>query len=125
MAIIDFRDVIDGVIENLLHVKSWNSARRHEARCRTTQIVRREVGERMLIGLKRPHRIEMTPMRDGVKPYTVIILPRGAKDAPIVPTRTPNNAGRPVSNTDPSLEALLREADTEFVRVRIRNTRPK
>jgi len=79
----------------------------------------------VLIGLKRPHRIEMTPMRDGVKPYTLIILTRGAKDAPIVPTRTPNNAGRPVSNTDPSLEALLREADTEFVRVRIRNTRPK
>jgi predicted acyl esterase len=25
-------------------------------------------------------------MRDGVKPYTVIILPRGAKDAPIVLT---------------------------------------
>jgi hypothetical protein len=54
-------------------------------------------------------------MRDGVKPYTLIILTRGAKDAPIVPTRTPNNAGRPVSNTDP----------TEFVRVRIKNTRPK
>ena len=79
----------------------------------------------VLIGLKRPHRIEMIPMRDGVKPYTVIILPRGAKDAPIVLTRAPNNARRPVSNTDPSMEALLPEADTEFVRVRIRNTRPK
>jgi predicted acyl esterase len=79
----------------------------------------------VLIGLKRPHRIEMIPMRDGVKPYTVIILPRGAKDAPIVLTRTPNNARRPVSNTDPSMEALLQEADTEFVRFRIRNTRPK
>jgi hypothetical protein len=45
--------------------------------------------------------------------------------APIVLTRTPNNARRPVSNTDPSMEALLPEADTEFVRVRIRNTRPK
>jgi len=68
---------------------------------------------------------EMIPMRDGVKPYTVIILPRGAKDAPIVLTRTPTNARRPLSNTDPSMEALLPEADTEFVRVRIRNTRPK
>ena len=67
----------------------------------------------------------MIPMRDGVKPYTVIILPRSAKDAPIVLTRTPTNARRPFSNTDPSMEALLPEADTEFVRVRIRNTRPK
>lgn len=67
----------------------------------------------------------MIPMRDGVKPYTVIILPRCAKAAPIVLRRTPNNARRPVSNTDPSMEALLPEADTEFVRVRIRNTRPK
>jgi len=36
----------------------------------------------VLIGLKRPHRIEMTPMRDGVKPYTVIILPRGCQGRP-------------------------------------------
>ena len=70
-------------------------------------------------------RIEMIPMRDGVRLYTVIVIPKGAKDAPIVLTRTPNNARRPVSNTDPSMEALLPEADTEFVRVRIRNTRPK
>jgi len=36
MTIIDFRDVIYGGIENLLDVKSWNSARCHEARCRST-----------------------------------------------------------------------------------------
>ena len=34
----------------------------------------------------------MIPMRDGVKLYTVLIIPRGAKDAPILLTRTPYNA---------------------------------
>jgi len=34
----------------------------------------------------------MIPMRDGVKLHTVIILPRGAKAAPILLTRTPYNA---------------------------------
>jgi len=45
--------------------------------------------------------------------------------APIVLTRTPDDARRPVSNTDPSMEALLPQAHTEFVRVRIRSTGPK
>jgi len=34
----------------------------------------------------------MIPMRDGVKLHTVILLPLGAKDAPILLTRTPYNA---------------------------------
>ena len=34
----------------------------------------------------------MIPMRDGVKLYTVIVIPKGAHDAPIVLTRTPYNA---------------------------------
>ena len=34
----------------------------------------------------------MIPMRDGVRLHTVILLPRGAKDAPILLTRTPYNA---------------------------------
>jgi predicted acyl esterase len=33
------------------------------------------------------------PMRDGVKLHTVILIPRGAKSAPILLTRTPYNAG--------------------------------
>ena len=37
-------------------------------------------------------RVEMVPMRDGVKLYTVIVIPKGAKNAPIVLTRTPYNA---------------------------------
>ena len=34
----------------------------------------------------------MVPMRDGVKLHTVILVPRGAKGAPILLTRTPYNA---------------------------------
>ena len=34
----------------------------------------------------------MIPMRDGVKLHTVIIVPKGAKSAPILLTRTPYNA---------------------------------
>ena len=37
-------------------------------------------------------RVEMVPMRDGVKLYTVIVIPKGARNAPIVLTRTPYNA---------------------------------
>ncbi|TAL28607.1 MAG: glutaryl-7-ACA acylase, partial [Phenylobacterium sp.] len=39
-------------------------------------------------------RVEMIPMRDGVKLYTVMIIPKGARDAPILLTRTPYNAKR-------------------------------
>jgi outer membrane protein TolC len=37
-------------------------------------------------------RVEMIPMRDGVKLYTVIVVPKGATHAPILLTRTPYNA---------------------------------
>ncbi len=37
-------------------------------------------------------RIVDIPMRDGVKLHTVILIPKGAKDAPILMTRTPYNA---------------------------------
>jgi putative CocE/NonD family hydrolase len=36
----------------------------------------------------------MIPMRDGVKLYTVIVIPRGAKSAPMILTRTPYNASK-------------------------------
>ncbi|MEX2137801.1 MAG: CocE/NonD family hydrolase [Pirellulales bacterium] len=36
----------------------------------------------------------MIPMRDGVKLHTVILVPKGAKDAPILLTRTPYDADR-------------------------------
>jgi putative CocE/NonD family hydrolase len=37
-------------------------------------------------------RVEMVPMRDGTKLYTVIVTPKGAKGLPILLTRTPYNA---------------------------------
>jgi uncharacterized protein len=61
-------------------------------------------------------RVEMIPMRDGVKLYTIIIIPKGAHDAPIVLTRTPYNASERVSNDNPSMLALLPETDSDFVR---------
>jgi putative CocE/NonD family hydrolase len=36
----------------------------------------------------------MIPMRDGVKLHTVLLVPRGAKRAPIILTRTPYNASK-------------------------------
>jgi putative CocE/NonD family hydrolase len=41
-------------------------------------------------------RVEMIPMRDGVKLFTVIWIPNGAHSAPIVLTRTPYNAAKHV-----------------------------
>src|ERR1041384_6041790 len=35
---------------------------------------------------------EMIPMRDGVKLHTVILTPKGARNAPILLTRTPDKA---------------------------------
>src|SRR5580698_10326987 len=43
-------------------------------------------------------RVEMIPMRDGVKLYTVIVIPKGAKNAPILLTRTPYNASAQLSH---------------------------
>ncbi len=47
-------------------------------------------------------RTEMIPMRDGVKLHTVIIVPKGAKNAPILLTRTPYDADSLTSHTDSS-----------------------
>src|ERR1700691_2236438 len=54
----------------------------------------------------------MIPMRDGVKLYTVIVLPKGAKDAPILLTRTPYNATeRAARNDSPQMMAILPQGD--------------
>jgi uncharacterized protein len=42
----------------------------------------------------------MIPMRDGVKLHTVIVLPKGAKNAPILLTRTPYSATAQISHTE-------------------------
>ena len=41
----------------------------------------------------------MIPMRDGVKLHTVIVIPKGAKHAPILLTRTPYSASAQVSHS--------------------------
>jgi putative CocE/NonD family hydrolase len=61
-------------------------------------------------------RVEMVPMRDGVKLYTVIVIPKGARDAPILLTRTPYNAAKRaarVVNATRVVDALP-EGDTVF-----------
>jgi uncharacterized protein len=44
----------------------------------------------------------MIPMRDGVKLHTVILVPKGAKNAPILLTRTPYDANALTSHTHSS-----------------------
>ncbi|MDH7972031.1 CocE/NonD family hydrolase [Sphingomonas sp. AR_OL41] len=62
-------------------------------------------------------RVEMIPMRDGVKLYTVIVIPKNAVNAPIVLTRTPYNAAARASRSDsPSMLATLPLADEPFVK---------
>ena len=58
----------------------------------------------------------MIPMRDGVKLHTVIVIPRGAKNAPIILTRTPYVAsGRAQRNLSPHMLSLLPQGDEVFV----------
>src|SRR5207249_7073920 len=58
----------------------------------------------------------MIPMRDGVKLHTVIVLPKGAKNAPMILTRTPYNASkRTERNASPHMLALLPEGDEVLV----------
>jgi len=58
----------------------------------------------------------MIPMRDGVKLHTVIVVPRGARNAPILLTRTPYNASqRMARNNSPHLLAILPQGDEVFV----------
>ncbi len=62
-------------------------------------------------------RVEMIPMRDGTKLYTVIVYPKGITNAPIVLTRTPYNAkGRANRSDSSSILATLPLADEMFVK---------
>ena len=64
-------------------------------------------------------RIEsMVPMRDGVKLFTLILIPDGAAGKmPIVLTRTPYNAGNRASRThSPDIAMVLPAADEALVR---------
>lgn len=58
----------------------------------------------------------MIPMRDGVKLHTVIVLPKGARNAPIMLTRTPYDAsGRTERLSSPHMKDLLSAGDDVFV----------
>jgi putative CocE/NonD family hydrolase len=58
----------------------------------------------------------MIPMRDGVKLHTVIVLPKGAKDAPLVLTRTPYNASKRAARSEsPRMLAVLGLSDEVLV----------
>ncbi|MGH9494973.1 MAG: CocE/NonD family hydrolase, partial [Candidatus Sulfotelmatobacter sp.] len=59
----------------------------------------------------------MVPMRDGVKLFTVIWVPKGAHDAPMVLTRTPYDAAHHVGAPDAShLIDALPLAEKNFVK---------
>ena len=57
----------------------------------------------------------MIPMRDGVKLYTVIVVPKGAKHAPMLLTRTPYNASQRIERAQSmTMLAALPLADELF-----------
>ncbi len=57
----------------------------------------------------------MVPMRDGVKLYTVIVVPKGARNAPILLTRTPYDAkGNASRNYSGKRSAILPVGDEVF-----------
>ena len=60
-------------------------------------------------------RVEMIPMRDGVKLYTVIWIPKGAKGAPIILTRTPYNAAKHMRTETASMKTTLSLEAEPFV----------
>ena len=62
-------------------------------------------------------RVVMVPMRDGTKLYTVIVVPKGATNAPIMLTRTPYNAKSRANRSDSnSMLNTLPLADEAYVR---------
>jgi putative CocE/NonD family hydrolase len=57
----------------------------------------------------------MIPMRDGVKLHTVILVPKEAKNAPMLLSRTPYSAtGRTTRNKSPHLVATVMQGDEVF-----------
>lgn len=61
-------------------------------------------------------RVVEIPMRDGVKLHTVIVIPKNAKHAPILLTRTPYNAdGRAERTVSSTMRNLLPMGDEVFV----------
>lgn len=62
-------------------------------------------------------RVEMIPMRDGVKLQTFILVPKGARNAPILLTRTPYNASaRSQRSNSTSMVNAVQLGDEEFAK---------
>ena len=60
-------------------------------------------------------RVEMVLMRDGVRLYTVIVVPSGARNAPILLTRTPYNAAGRASRAESTrMVGMLPQGDEVF-----------
>ena len=58
----------------------------------------------------------MIPMRDGVKLFTVLVIPKGARNAPIILTRTPYHAANRAKRfTSPHMLATLPMGDEGLV----------
>ncbi len=58
----------------------------------------------------------MIPMRDGVKLFTAIVIPKGAQHAPIILTRTPYHAAERAKRfVSPNMLATLPLGDEVFV----------
>lgn len=58
----------------------------------------------------------MVPMRDGVKLFTVVVVPKGVTRGPILLTRTPYNAAKATTRTTtPNVAGIVPVADKEFV----------
>lgn len=61
-------------------------------------------------------RVVMVPMRDGTKLYTVIVVPKGARNAPILLTRTPYDAANRAKRMEsPNMRDILPQGDEVFV----------
>src|SRR5690606_6585758 len=62
-------------------------------------------------------RVEMIPMRDGVKLQTFIVVPKGARNAPILLTRTPYDASaRSRRSNSASMVNAVQLGDEEFAK---------
>ncbi len=58
----------------------------------------------------------MIPMRDGVRLHTIIVVPKGATQAPILLTRTPYDAsGHIQRNQSPHVQAIVPHGDDVFI----------
>jgi uncharacterized protein len=88
------------------------------ARAQTKQSAPMKIGDDQIGHEFRPpaveynydRRVVMVPMHDGIKLFTIIFVPKGAHDAPIMLTRTPYNAAAHVRNhSGPPARTLMDE----------------